>query len=206
MSKKTLLLIIALLIIAGGLLYMAFRPATQVYTPPPALPTPTPIAQTMLSLSPSSYVIASPSGSLSVTVDTGQNNVNAVQIELGFDPKAFSLIDIVPGVFFDNPVVLLKNVDLKNGRISFAYARSPSGLSKKGIGAVATITFTTTIASGQKTDINFLPKSLVTADNVKTSVLKKAAGATIFYVREVKTTTPSGDVMGPFQPATTSGQ
>lgn len=209
MSKKTLLLIIVLLVITAGLLYVAFRPATQnvQYKPPPIVATPTPVAQTMLSLSPASYVIASPSGSLNVTVDTGQNKVNAVQIELGFDPQAFSVIDIIAGKFFDNPVVLLKNVDLKNGKISFALALPPTAPGKTGTGTVAVINFTTTIASGGKTELSLLPKSSATADKVKPSVLKKATGATIFYVQEVKAATESGqDMMGPFKPATTSGQ
>ena len=189
MSKKTIALIIVLLLVAAGLFVLAFTPpkkGTPTVAPPLTVPTPlpTPVAQTTLALSPNPLVIASKSASLALVIDTTVNNVTAIQIELSYNPQEITVVDIALGTFFEDPITLLKNIDAKNGKLSYAIAIPPTGKAKKGTGIAATITFTTNIASGQKTDINFLPKSLVTAENIPTSVLKSATNATIFYVQQ----------------------
>ncbi len=206
MSKKTIALIIVLLIVAGGLFALAFMPqkkGTPTIAPPLTAPAPTPVAQTTLLLTPNPLVIASQSASLNVSIDTGTNNATAVQIELSYNPEQVTAIDITPGTFFDNAITLLKNIDQKNGKLSFALATAPTAKAIKGTGTVATISFTTAIASGGKTDITFSPKSLVTAEKILTSVLKSATGSTIFYVQQQG----SGQApIGPAKPGTQSGQ
>lgn len=200
------MLIFVLLIITAGLLYLAFVPfekSGQTSIAPPLLtpePSPTPATQTALALSPNPLIIASTSGSLELTIDTGANNVTAVQIELTYDPNALGSVDIIPGTFFDDPITLLKNVDTKNGKISYVLATSPTGRAKTGKGTVAAIVFTATIASGAKTQISFSPKTLVTAEKVQVSVLKSAENATIFYVQEGSAGQQSTEI-GPFKPS-----
>ena len=187
MSKKTIALILVLLLIAGVLFALAFAPqkkGTPTIAPPLTAPAPTPVAQTTLQLSPNPLVIASPSASLILAIDTGENSATAVQVELSYNPEQITAIDIIPGTFFDNPITLLKNIDSKNGKLSYAIVISPSAKAKKGTGTVATINVMTNIASGAKTNITFSPKSLVTAEHVPTSVLKSATGSTIFYVQQ----------------------
>ena len=202
MSKKTIALIIILFLISGGLLYLAFWSKNGIPTfgsplivDGPVTPEPTPVAHTTLSLSPSTLIIASSSGSLNLVIDTSINNATAVQVELAYDPKAITTIDIIPGDFFTNPVTLLKSIDKELGKISYAIAISPTDLPKKGTGTVARLTFTTNLMSGEKTNFTFLPKTLVTGENIPISVLRSTTGATVFYVPQAQT--PS---------ATTSGQ
>lgn len=204
MAKKTLGLIVVLLILAGGLLYLAFqsnkKESTQIA--PPLIspqPTPTPVAQTILALSPNPLVVASPSGTLELTIDTAVNNVTAVQIELSYDPKVFAVTDVVTGTFFTDPITLLKKIDDKNGKVSYVVTTSPSAKAVNGKGVVATIPFTATLASGQKTEISFTDKTIVTAEKVQVSVLKMAENASVFYVQEGSATQAP---IGPVKPST----
>lgn len=208
MARKTLTLIIVLLILASGLLYLAFRSNQKdsATIAPPIVspqPTPTPVAQTVLSLSPNPLVVASQSGSLALNIDTGANLVTAVQVELSYDPNIFAVTDIVAGTFFDDPITLLKKIDAANGKASYVLATSPAAKAQKGKGIIATLSFTTTIASGQKTQVSFTKKTLVTAEGAQESVLKATEAATIFYVQQAGTgQTP----IGPVKPTTQSAQ
>lgn len=190
MARKTLTLIIVLLILASGLLYLAFRSGSKedsAQIAPPLvspIPTPTPVAQTVLALSPNPLVVASQSGSLTLNIDTGANNVTAIQVELTYDPTLFAVTDIATGTFFEDPIILLKKIDEKNGKVSYVLATTPAAKAVSGKGTIATLSFTTTIPSGQKTQISFTKKTLVTAEGAQASVLKSAEGATIFYVQQ----------------------
>lgn len=204
MSKKTAPIGIILLLIAIPLVFWLISPSQKPKpsAPPPSQisssPTPTPIAQTVLSFSPSPLVIASQSATIAVTVDTGANLVTAAQLELVFDPKTITIIDIQPGTFFADSVILLKNIDAKNGKISYVSAVSPTGQAKAGTGTIATLSFTTNLASGGKTDITFSPKTIVTAEKVQVSVLKASENATIFYVQQAGT---GQQPFGPVKPS-----
>lgn len=171
MSKRTLALIIILVVITGVLVALAVTPEKKPVTPS-IIPTPTPAAQTALAFSPNPLTIASPSATVDVLVDTQTNPVTAVQLELSYDPKVITSVDVQPGSFFTNPAELLKTIDTKEGKISYALGILPSDNPKKGQGVVATITFRTSLAAGQATQISFLPKTLVTASGIASSVLK----------------------------------
>ena len=102
-----------------------------------------------------------------------KNKVTAVQLELQYDSKVLSNVSVVPGSFFNNPNILLNQIDAKTGRISYAFG---VGLEEKGLagqGIVATLTFETNAGITQQTRISFLPKTLVTAENINQSVLKQ---------------------------------
>lgn len=172
MSKRTLALIIILVVITGVLVALAVTPEKKPATPQATVPTPTPAAQTALAFSPNPLTLASASATVDVLVDTQTNPVTAVQLELSYDPKAITSIDVKPGSFFTNPAELLKTIDTKEGKISYALGILPSDNPKKGQGVVATITFRTSLAVGQPTQISFLPKTLVTASGIASSVLK----------------------------------
>lgn len=199
MSKRTIALIVILVLITAVLTSIAISPKktapTTVTTQNKTTPTVSP-AKSILTLYPSNLTISSGSGSLDVRIDTRENKVTAVQLELSYDPQMVINPTIVPGSFFANPVVLLKNIDQKNGRISYALGISPSESGIHGIGPVAIISFQTKMTPGTKTSINFLPKTMVTAEGVMPSVLKTSTGATITFVQSAGSTvnvgTPSG--------------
>jgi hypothetical protein len=181
MPKRTIALIVVLILVTVGLLYLALAPKQS--TPPVTQPsvTPTPAAQTRLFLSPNPLSVASASGSINVDIDTSENMVTAVQLELIYDPKVLTAVDIASpsaNSFFANPIILLKKIDPLTGKISYALGIPPTGKGVKGNGTVATITFRKLIPSGQTT-VSVLPETQVTAEGVTGSVLKEALGATI---------------------------
>lgn len=183
MSKRTLALIIILVIITAVLFKIAITPS-GVNLPgisnKTTGPTPTPVEQTSLYLSPSTLAVSSPSGSVDVDIDTSLNKVSAVQLELSYDPRAISIVDINPGTFFEQPGTLLKTIDAASGRISYALVVPPNLPAKQGKGTVAKIQFMV-LSQGQSTAISFLPKTQVTAEGVNSSVLKLSTGATISF-------------------------
>ena len=106
--------------------------------------------------------------------------MTAVQLEVAYDPKAVSNVRVTQGAFFTNPVVLLNANDTTTGRISFALGIAPAQEPVNGKGTVATISFTPNpAATATQTEIQLLPKSLVSARGIAASVLKQATGSTI---------------------------
>lgn len=203
MSKRTLFLIFALFIIVAVLLMIALynpyssnpKSGTTVTVPKE------PIAQTTLSFG---ETISSPSArearetySIPINIATGTNKVTAIQLELQYDPKVLTSVSVTPGVFFKNPVVLLNHINVKTGRISYAFGINPGEQGVIGKGIAAILTFGTKAESDsakagalQQTQILFLPKTLVTAQDITQSVLKQTSNAE-FTVGIVPSTAPS---------------
>lgn len=197
MSKKTLFLIFALAIITFVLLMMAlYQPQAPKDTPIATAPK-EPVAQTILSFGNPSIATSSSSTtlnySLPIDILTFKNKVTAVQLELQYDPKILTNVAVVPGPFFANPETFLNQIDIETGRISYAFG---AGLKDQGIigkGIVANITFSAKAGTEEKTAIIFLPKTLVTAEEISESVLKQADNA-LFTVGIVPLTTPSATI------------
>ncbi len=122
--------------------------------------------------------VASPSA-VDVILDTGNNKVTDVQLELIFDPNIIANITIQPGSFFGTNTPLLNAIDQKRGRISFAIGTTPSQAAKKGKGAVARIIFVPASRQITETKISFLPKTVVLAEDKSGSVLKGSTDAKI---------------------------
>lgn len=192
MPKRTIALIIVLLLVTIGLLYLALAPKQS--TPPVSTlpsPTPTPAAQTTLFLSPNPIYVSSSSGTIDINIDTQDNMVTAVQLELSYDPKALTSIEIASpsaNSFFTESVALLKNIDRVNGKISYALGIPPTGKSIEGKGKVATITFRSLLTSGQ-TGITINPETQVTAEGISGTVLKEGIGGSIIFSSATPTTT-----------------
>lgn len=172
MSRRTLVLIILLTLITAGLLVLALRPSVP---PAPIKPQTAPVAQTSLSfgqviITPAT-TSASPTYSLPVNIKTGANKVTVVQLELVFDPELLENVTATPGSFFTNSIELLKAIDAKNGKITYAIAVAPTDNGKEGIGTVAIISFESKAETQTETAITFSPKSLVAAEGFAQSVL-----------------------------------
>ena len=113
-------------------------------------------------------------------MDTGSNNVNAVQLELAYDPQALTNVTVAPGDFFTQPNTLLNSLDTVDGRISYATTEQINLPAKSGIGTVAIISFDIAQGfTGKKTTISFLPKTAVAADRIMESVLRKTTNYTL---------------------------
>ena len=193
MSKKTIGLIIGLLVTTGLLLFVALsakQPTQSRQTTIGNQPTPTPVEQSTLTLSPNpASLTTATTGTVDVMIETGANEVKAVQLELSYDPKALINVTITPGEFFPTPIVLLNEIDRKTGLVTYAIGLRPSQVPVTGIGKVATIRFTKAVGATGTTEIEVLPKSLVTAKGVYSTVLKSATGATINLTKQPSTPT-----------------
>lgn len=182
MSRKTTALIIILVILTAGLVALALHtnnPApTTPNTPSGTVPTasPTPPAHTTLSLSPATISLAPyTAGSVAVTMDTQDNPVTIVQLEISYDPKALTNVKVIPGTLFSaNPVPIQNIVDPKTGTITYWIGLGPGASQKpfSGTGTVATISFTTAAPSSVPTAITLMKTSLVAARGIGDSVLK----------------------------------
>jgi len=186
MPKKTLALISGLVVVTIVLFIIALRAGQQSSAPsiPPAQETqPTAMvpAHTVLQLSPNPLTVAPGQvGHVAITMDTSDNNVTAVQLELGYDPRIISNVKVTSGPLFTNPVVLIDKNNPTTGRYTYAFGITPSGSPVTGTGVVATVTFTTLPgAVGKDMQLGLLPTSLVTARGVAQSVLKSTTGTVL---------------------------
>ena len=177
MSKRTLFLIFALFVITFVLLIITlYNPSNPKPAPIVTAPKES-IEQTILSfgqpVATSSSSVTSLTYSLPITITTGKNKVTAVQLEMQYDPKILTNVVVTPGVFFKNPVILLNQIDAKTGRITYAFGVGLQDQGVAGRGVIATLNFESRIGTPQQTTILFLPKTLVTAENISESVLKQ---------------------------------
>jgi hypothetical protein len=182
MPKKTLILIVLLVIVTIGLLVIALMPNLKTSAPVKPAPVSSVPAYLQTELAFSTPVNTLNTYSTDVLISSGSNKTTAVQLEISYDPKVLTNVDIVPGSFFTTPVVLLKKIDTVNGRISYALGISPSQKPTSGNGTVATITFSpvaTTTAT--QTPIIFEPKTEATAVGYAPSVLKQTTNVIVTF-------------------------
>lgn len=177
--NKTLLLVVGLVILTGVLL------AISLYSKGPS-----PIssiikkdeennfAKTSLVLS-EEVRKSSVSGvyEMDVNIDSDDNEVTGAQLELSFDPKVLGKVDIKPGSFLSNPVVILKKIDTASGKITYMLGNQLGEPGVKGQGTIAVISFSKT--GNEETFIDFLPQTIVTAQGLDQSVLKETVSAVI---------------------------
>lgn len=194
MSKRTLFLIFALFLITFVLLIMAlYQPqapkTTQIATVPKE-----DVAQTILSFGNPSIATSSSATTLSyslpINIQTFKNKVTAVQLELQYDPGILIDVAVAPSAFFPNPNVLLNQIDVKTGRISYAFGVGLNDPGVAGQGIAAHLTFSVKARSLEKTAIIFLPKTLVTAEGISESVLRASDNA-LFTVGIAPSISPS---------------
>ncbi len=188
MPRKTLALISGLVLVTLVLFIVALRsnnnPAPEAPpSPPPSTQTqisPTVPAHSVLTLSPNPLTVtAGKQGSAEVNIDTSDNEVTAIQLEIAYDPNFISNVKVTPGALFENPVLLINKNNVQEGRYTYAFGIMPNRPTIKGIGPVATITFTALNKPGEQSQLALLPTSLVTASGISESVLKSASGTLI---------------------------
>jgi hypothetical protein len=186
MPKKTLALISGLVVVTIVLFIIALHAGQQSSAPtvsqtPSVQPTLAVPAHTILQANPNPLMVAPGRvGHVDITMDTSDNNVTAVQLELGYDPRVITNVKVTSGALFSNPVVLIDKNNPTTGRYTYAFGITPNSAPIKGTGVVATVTFTTLPgAEGKDMQLGLLPTSLVTARGVAESVLKSATGTVL---------------------------
>ena len=186
MSKRTLFLIFALFVVTSVLLIMALYKPNLNPQPIPIAPTPKEeTAQTVLMFGDLSTAASSSAAilnySLPIKITTGKNKINAIQLEMQYDPLIITNVTVVPSSFFKNPQILLDKTDIKTGRISYAFGVGLTDEAAVGNGVIADLNFSAKAPlSGvkpgipQQTTIMFLPKTFVIGEGITQSVLKQA--------------------------------
>jgi hypothetical protein len=182
MSLRTIVLILVLALLAGVLLFVALRPLKKpVVKTTTMAPTVTPSpAHSILALAlgadsatPSSTGIINKT--VDVTLDTQTNKDEGVQFEIAYDPTVLTNVTVAPGTLFQNPLVLLNQVDTKNGKINYALGIQPTGTGISGSGTVAVISYILLpTATATETTLKFLPKTQVVQQGTLGSVLEKS--------------------------------
>lgn len=176
--NKTMLLVAGLVILTGVLLAISLSSKKISSIPTLTREQETDFAHTSLSISEEPRV-SSLSGTyeVDVNIDSSDNKITGAQLELSYDPKVLTKVEIEPGDFLPNPVVILKKIDAQNGKISYVIGSQLGENGVKGTGAIAVITFSKT--DNQETTINFLPQTLITAEGSDQSVLKESVSGII---------------------------
>lgn len=189
MAKKTLVLIGVLIVIVTILLYFALKPQdrikqTAVVTPTKSQQLPTSIpGTTLLSFSPSILTVSTGSTySAEIAIDSVDNMVTAVQLDLDYNPNVLTDVSVKDGNFFTSPQLFANEVE--NGNILYAAGTFSNGV--KGKGTIATITFKVLPTLTAQTEIVFTPKTQVTAEKSLESVLKNKTNLTL----QITTTRP----------------
>ena len=176
--NKTWLLVAGLVILTVVLLVVSLT--SKSFSPLPKSPkaVKTDVARTSLSISeePRASTVSG-TYETDVNINSDDNKISGVQLELVFDPKILTKVDIRPGDFLKNPVIIIKKIDLANGRISYALANKPGEKGVRGMGSVAVISFSK--ASAQETNISFLPHTEVASPGNDQSVLRQTSSAVI---------------------------
>ncbi len=211
MPRKTLALISGLVLVTVVLFIVALK-AGQNQTVPNTTPKtvvqakPTIPAHSVLAIAPNPLTVApGQQGKADVTIDTGENNVNAVQLEIGYDPTMLTNVKVTAGTLIANPAVLIDRDVPTKGRYTYAFGITPNGKAFKGTGVVATITFTTKPgAVGKDTQLGLLlpnppsfPGTMVTEAGVADSVMKSSTGTVV----SVRVGAAGGAASGAAQPA-----
>lgn len=175
--NKTWLLVAGLVALTGVLLIvsLASKKISPFETPSKQA---TDIAHTSLSISDQPRS-ASTAGTYEtdVNIDSQDNLITGVQLEISYDPKVLTNVEIKAGDFIPNSIVTQKKVDSAKGTISYWLWISQGNSGAKGKGTVAVISFSKT--GSNETSINFLPDTVVGDQRYGQSVLRESTSAVI---------------------------
>ncbi len=205
MKKKTILIILAILIImlAGAFLLLI---RSSVIKPKASTQGPT------LSLSPASATYnLGDTFNVNIILDTMGQAVSGVDIfYLNYDPKTIEGVQIQPGAIFTN--YLGNNIDATNGRITISGITNPGAASGySGSGIFATITFKA-LALSQNSIVyfTFTPGSTtgcdVAAFNSGSDILQAVNNGSYTFVTATATSTPSPKTTTQTSTNSSSGQ
>lgn len=123
--------------------------------------------------------------SLSIQIDTGENQVVGVDLSLSFNPAVLEVVDILPGGFFSSPQQLAKNIDNQVGTIIYSLG---SFIANQGSGTIALISIK---AKGEGiSTLNFNPETSV-AGVGEAEALQSTISGIITVLGVIPTATPT---------------
>lgn len=187
--NKSILLVSGLIV--ATLVLLGISLTAKKYSPAPAANKTAEVGFAKTSLSISDQANSSDvSGVYETSVDiNAENKVTGIQLSITYDPTKVTNVDIKPGDFLQNPTVIKKNIDTKNGVVTYILGTALGTPGVDGSGSVATISFSR-VGSGD-VEFNFGPDTKVSAQGQDQSVLSGTTGAVI---SEFPTSSPSTPV------------
>ena len=140
---------------------------------PTYLPSNIPQSSLWLETDPSEYT--STSIPIDVYLGAEENRVTGVQLEISYDPTVLRFVSVDPVDLLIGKQELIKKVDEKSGRITYASGVLPGQPVIQGTDEIVKLVFQPVGSASQtrETEVKILPESLVSAQGVKKSVLVK---------------------------------
>jgi hypothetical protein len=170
-TKTTVLLLIVFIISLCTLLFLFYEDPTRYSPVLPKTATHKKLSnRSSLYFSPNSLtIIPGQTASIDIVLNTEGAPPEVAQLELAYDPNIITNVQIVPGNFFTNAIVVLQNINEKTGRISYVVEKSLlQEIEYKSTGTLATLNFKT-IPLLKSTSLSFLPKTAVrTKEDINT--------------------------------------
>lgn len=200
-ARTTFFIIILTLIATGLVIYSLLAESRKTPTVIVTTPSPTPLEQNVtkdatLSFNPPLLTMkaASSSATTEIVLDGTTHPVTGVQIELSYDPKIITNLQIASSSssLWSTPDVnvLVKDVDPTLGRATYIAGINPSANPISGVGSVISLSFRVNYALLQNgTEIKILDRSVVTQQDSKESILGEVGNLIIKPL--VNTTIPS---------------
>lgn len=197
MNRKTLFLIFILVATVAILTYVAVLQSIQgtrkeqISTQAPGADGPTIdpsfAADTTLTASPSAGLLSvNDIQTVDILIDTGNNTITTAQIEISYDPKFVNIEKLDAGTFFEQPTILLNDINNESGRIQLALGTITP---KKGQGILATLTIRAIAPTkepplGGPAELLFSPKTQVLGEsNLNLNSLIKEMTGTSFIIK-----------------------
>ena len=196
MAKKTILLIVVLLVAAltylgtNSLVFEKEVKKTISATPPP---TNSSFPMTLSVFPNVIKAVPLTQSSADIILDTQAVPPGIIQLEIAYDPRVLTDMHISPGTFANMQTITLNNINYQTGRITYAI-QLPDQKLPETKGSVARINFSVrpeTTAS--QTTIYFLPKTAIQTREGNNG-LSAAYGATVLIAppANIPTNTPTG--------------
>ena len=124
--------------------------------------------------------------SMDVYINTKENKVTAVQLEIAYDPTMLQFVSLKPIDLLSGTVERINKIDKRTGRITYAAELGPTEHTApiQGADSIVSLKFRPLKTIPQQTEIRVLPDSIITALDVDKSVLTETKNATVQLIRD----------------------
>ena len=175
--QKALLVFVIALVGLGAVIFLQTRSTREEVVQANPTPTyvPSNIPQTSLWFETNPDEYTSDSIPVEIYISAEENKVTGVQLELSYDPKVLKFVSLKPVDLLGGRQELIKDIDEKTGRITYAVGAAPGQPTIQGTDEIVKLVFKPVGRSGvaRETTVRILPETLVTAVGVNESVLTK---------------------------------
>lgn len=183
MSKTSYFLLFLLLLCVSFYVFVQYSPSIESRLPKlnESVEEQDTLAKGTLSLAPDvQSLLPGQTGAVEVFITTENSTPTIIQFEIAYDPLTVTPLQITPGAYFTNPIVVLNSVNPRNGRISYAlkcsadYKKDPNAkCGNNQVDSVARITFTVNPGIRlNETTFDILPKTLLETKEANKVILQ----------------------------------